>query len=95
MAGRSESDDLKPIDNAFLGKVSELLGRSGSERTSSPETTPRRPRCWGHAEGSMVDRAMADTGDRSGGVIAAARQQGRAEQLERPSSSHREIGGAR
>ena len=35
MAGVSESDALKPIDNAPLGGVSERPGRSASERTSS------------------------------------------------------------
>ena len=35
MAGVSESDPLKPIDNAPHGGVSERPGRSASERTSS------------------------------------------------------------
>src|SRR5262249_9473593 len=32
MAGRRETDDLKPIDKAIFGMVSELLGRNESER---------------------------------------------------------------
>jgi hypothetical protein len=32
MAGRRETDDLKPIDKAVLGTVSESPGRSASER---------------------------------------------------------------
>jgi len=48
---------------------------------------------WG--EGSMEGRTLADTTFRSGGVIATARGQGRAKQLEKPSSSRHESGGAR
>ena len=39
MAGRGESDDLKPIDEATLGVVSESPGRSESERTDGLENT--------------------------------------------------------
>ena len=50
------------------------------------------PQLWG--EGSMERRRLTDAADHSGGVIAAARWQGRAKQLEKPSSPRREIGGA-
>jgi hypothetical protein len=44
MAGRSESDDLKPIDKALFRRVSESPGRNESERTGGPERAkPRRP----------------------------------------------------
>jgi hypothetical protein len=37
MAGRRETDDLKPIDKAILGMVSEPPGRNVSERIGSLE----------------------------------------------------------
>jgi hypothetical protein len=44
MAGRSESDDLKPIDKALFRRVSESPGRNESERTGGPERAkPWRP----------------------------------------------------
>ena len=43
----------------------------------------------------MTRRILADTASHSGGVGATAWGQGHAEQLEKPSSSHREIDGAR
>jgi len=43
----------------------------------------------------MSCRRLADAAGHSGGVVGTARWQGHAEQLEKPSSSHREIGGAR
>jgi hypothetical protein len=55
----------------------------------------RRPSPRSEDEGSMVRRNLAEASGHSGGVIATARWQGRAEQLEKPSSSHREIDGAR
>ncbi len=45
-------------------------------------------------EGSMARRRLAEAAGHSGGVAATARWQGRAEQLERPSSPHGEICGA-
>ena len=42
----------------------------------------------------MNRRKLADAAIHSGGVIATARWQGRAKQLEKPSSSRRESGGA-
>ena len=44
MAGRRETDYLKPIDKAVQGMVSESPGRNESERTGGPESEkPRRP----------------------------------------------------
>jgi hypothetical protein len=45
-------------------------------------------------EGSMDRRNLAEAAIHSGGVKATARWQGRAKQLEKPSSSRCEIGGA-
>ena len=95
MAGRRETDALKPIDTAISGMVGELPGRNESERTGGPESSAtRRPSLHREDEGSMAARNLADARRRSGGVIATARWQGRAKQLEKPSSSRREIGGA-
>jgi hypothetical protein len=46
-------------------------------------------------EGSRVRRRLAEAVNHSGGVIATARWQGPAEQLEKPSSPRGEIPGAR
>jgi hypothetical protein len=89
MAGRRETDDLKPIDKAIPGMVSEPPGRNESERTGSLEREQSwRPRSSIRIEGSMVRRRLADAVSHSSGVLATARWQGRVEQLEKPSSSH-------
>ena len=43
----------------------------------------------------MNNRNLIDAIAYSGGVVGAARWQGHAKKLEKPSSSHREIDGAR
>jgi hypothetical protein len=43
----------------------------------------------------MTSRTLTDTAVHLGGVEATARLQGHTEQLEKPSSSRREIAGAR
>ena len=44
MAGRRETEYLKPIDKAFVRDVSESPGRNESERTGGPENAkPQRP----------------------------------------------------
>ncbi len=74
MAGRRETNDLKPIDKAIHGMVSESPGRSESERRSGPESAkPRRSSLQSKGEGSMVYGKLADAMDHSGGVKAAAR----------------------
>jgi hypothetical protein len=42
----------------------------------------------------MVRRKLTETANHFGGVLATARWQGRIKQLEKPSSSQREISGA-
>jgi len=96
MAGRRETEYLKPIDKASVRDVSESPGRNESERTGGPESeNPWRPSPQPWGEGSMVGRNLIDTVNHSGGVVATARWQGHAEQLEKPSSSRKEIFGAR
>jgi hypothetical protein len=46
-------------------------------------------------ESSIECRRLTDAADYSGGVIATARRQGHAEQLEKPSSPAEKNGGAR
>ena len=44
MAGRRETEYLKPIDKVSVRDVSESPGRNESERTGGPESdNPRRP----------------------------------------------------
>ena len=96
MAGRRETEYLKPIDKAIHGLVSESPGRNESERKGGPESEkPRRPSPHPEGEGSMERRRLAEATCHSGGVVATARWQGHAKQLEKPSSSRQEIGGAR
>jgi hypothetical protein len=88
MAGRRETDDLKPIDKAIFGMVSEPPGRNESERIGSLERAQFwRPRFSIRVEGSMAHRRLAEAVGHSSGVLATARWQGRVEQLEKPSSS--------
>jgi hypothetical protein len=72
----------------------EPLGRNESERGGGLESA------YPGAESSTGGRRqhgsshLTEAASHSGGVIAAARWQGRAKQLEKPSSPRREIGGA-
>jgi len=96
MAERRETEVLKPIDKAIFGMVSESPGRNESERMGGPESEePRRPSLQPEDEGSMGSRRLADTVVHSGGVVATARWQGHAEQLEKPFWSQGEISRAR
>ena len=56
---------------------------------------PRRPRLTVERRRQHGTSHLADAAGHSGGVRATARGQGRVEQLEKPSSPHRESGGAR
>ncbi len=60
MAGRRETEALKPIDKAIKRMVSESPGRNESERTGSLENDDiRRPSaCWAR-EGGRVHRSLA------------------------------------
>ena len=87
---------MKLIDKAILGMVSESPGRNASEPRGGPvKIQLRRPNLLLLGEGCMARRNLTDTTSHSGGVVGAARWQGHAEQLEKPSSSQREIAGER
>jgi len=86
---------MKPTDKAIQRMVSESPGRNASEPTGGLETEKlRRPSPLGWGEGSMAWRGLTDAACHSGGVVGTARWQGHVEQLEKPSSPHRAIGGA-
>ena len=74
MAGRRETEYLKPIDKASVRDVSESPGRNESERTGGPESeNPRRPSPQPWGEGNMISRKLIETVIHSGGVVATAR----------------------
>jgi len=83
-------------DKAILGMVSESPGRNASEpRSGLAKKIIRRPSPLWSGEGSMTWRRLTEAACHFGGVVGTARWQGHVEQLEKPSSPHREIGGAR
>jgi hypothetical protein len=87
---------MKPTDKAILGMVSESSGRNESEPSNGlVKKCFRRSSSLVRNEDCMARRRLADAECHFGGVVGTARWQGRAEQLVKPSSSHREIGGAR
>ena len=55
---------------------------------------PQWPNLSEMGEGSMARRRLTEAARPLGGVLATARWQGRIKQLEKPSSSQREISGA-
>ncbi len=90
-----ETNLVKLTDKAVFGTVSELPGRNASEPISGlVKNRFRRPSPLPTGEGSMAGRNLTVATSHSGGVVGAARGQGHAEQLEKPSSSRREIDAA-
>jgi hypothetical protein len=72
--------------------ASELPGRSESERGASLERSSEGPACEIEVKATWARRTLADASVHFGGVAAAARGQGRAKQLEKPSSSRLQTG---
>ncbi len=69
MAGRRETNDLKPIDKRHRKDGSESPGRSACERSGGLENSKlRKPNLQVFGEGSMGDRRLADAELHSGGV---------------------------
>ncbi len=95
MAGRRETEALKPIDEP-IGRIgSELPGRNVSERRGGPENaSPGGRACACHAKAAGTVAVWLTRRLPSGGVRATARWPGHVRQLEKSSSSRREIGGA-
>ena len=95
-AGGRETNLLKPLDSLIFGMGASLqaVAHANAEVASHVRSSGGRA-CNREGEGSMGCRRLADAADHSGGVGATAWGQGHAKQLEKPSSSHRENGGAR
>ena len=95
-AGGRETNFLKPLDHTICGMVASFQAVAQANAQVAPKvSSPRGRACNREGEGSMGRRTLADAADHSGGVGATAWEQGHAKQLEKPSSSHRETGGAR
>ena len=95
-AGGRETNLLKPLDSLIHGMGASLQAVAQANAQVAPKVrSPGGRACNWKGEGSMGRRTLADAADHSGGVGATAWGQGHAKQLEKPSSSHRETGGAR
>jgi len=95
-AGGRETNLLKPLDNLICGMGASFQAVAQANAVVAPKvSSPRGRACNRKGEGSMGRRTLADAADHSGGVGATAWRQGHAKQLEKPSSSRRENGGAR
>jgi hypothetical protein len=96
MAGRKATKSLKPIDSSILGLLASPQAVAQANAQVAPTgRSPGGRACNRKGEGSLIHRTLADAAGHSGGVGATAWRQGHAEPLEKPSSSHGEIGGAR
>ena len=95
-AGGRETNSLKPLDSTICGMVASFQAVAQANASVAPKvSSPRGRACNRKGEGSMGRRRLAEAADHSGGVGATAWGQGHAKQLEKPSASRREIGGAR
>jgi len=95
-AGGRATNFLTPLDHTICGMVASLQAVAQANAQVAPQvSSPRGRACNRKGEGSMGRRTLADAADHSGGVGATAWRHGDAQQLEKPSSSHRETGGAR
>src|SRR5262245_30777451 len=95
-AGGRETNSLKPLDSLIFRMGASVQAVARANASVAPKvSSPRGRACNREGEGRMGRRRLVDAADHSGGVGATAWAQGHAEQLEKPSSSHRETGGAR
>ena len=95
MAGGRETKLRESIDKAILGVVSKCSGRNESERSGGLETpSSRQPSPRVTDEGSRTRRKLTKATCPLAGFLAAARARGYTKQLEKPSSSPSEMGGA-
>src|ERR1700750_1660286 len=95
IAEEMETEPSKPIDKISRGEITSHRAVSKENAWWPGKKEPRGPSLPPKGEGSMSSRPLTDTAVPLGGVEATARGQGHAEQLEKPSSSRREIAGAR
>ena len=89
-----ETKTLKPIDEVSLGEITSHRAVMKVNAEVASKVLSQGPSPQPEGEGSMDRRKLTDAARHSGGVIAAARWQECAKQLEKPSSSRRESGGA-
>ena len=95
-AGGRETNLLKPLDSLIRGMGASLQAVAHANAAVAPNVrSPGGRACNREGEGRRGRRSLADAAVRSGGVGATAWGQGHAKQLEKPSSSPRENGGAR
>jgi hypothetical protein len=74
MAGRRETNDLKPIDNAIVRMVASHRAAAQANAQVAPKMSGPGGRARNReGEGSIEARRLADTILDSGGVVAAAR----------------------
>jgi hypothetical protein len=74
MAGRRETDDLKPIDKAIVRMVASHRAAARANAQVAPKVRSPGGRARNRkGEGSTERRRLADTMFHSGGVVAAAR----------------------
>src|ERR1700722_11101818 len=94
IAGRRETEFLKPIDGIILGVMAShrAVTKVNAEVASKMMTPEAEPATEGRRQHGLTH--LTEAAIHSGGVEATARWQGHAKQLEKPSSSRREIGGA-
>src|SRR6516162_8254777 len=95
IAEEMETEPSKPIDKISRGEITSHRAVSKENACGLEKGSPEGPSLPPKGEGSMSSRILTDTAVHLGGVEATARWQGHAEQLEKPSSSQREISGAR
>ena len=94
IAGWRETETLKPIDKVIARMAASRQAVTKVNAEVASKMRPRRPSPLFQGEGSMGWRTLTEAPEHSGGVLATAWWQGCAKQLEKPSSSHREIGGS-
>ena len=93
-ASGRETEHSEPADKAIFRMVSELPGRSESERKGDPEilAPEAEPASVGRRQHETLH--MAEATDHSGGAVATARRQGRIGELEKSSPPRSEICGS-
>ena len=94
IAGWRETETLKPIDKAIVRMAASHQAVTKVNAQVASKMRPRRSSPLFQGEGSMRWRTLTKAPEHSGGVLATAWWQGCAKQLEKPSSSRREIGGS-
>src|ERR1700745_3571634 len=95
IAEEMETEPSKPIDKISRGEITSHRAVSKENALWPRKKKPRGPSLPPKGEGSMSSRTLTDTAVHLGGGGGTARGKGHAEQLEKPSSSRREIAGAR